>query len=199
MAYNSKGNKAETMILSGKGLYTRLFQPDSHPQWGSKWGTTLLLDNAETERAKDAQLQVKYKAEYGGKFPGFEGNFIRINRPTVKSKFAGGGPNEAPEVIDVHSVPLDPYTLIGDGSDLKVKFIVKSGTAESIKKYGGKSTWLIKVQVTNLVKGSPAVGSYFPDADFMEDSSEWGSSIASPKGSPEAASSPFDSKATATK
>lgn len=188
--YN-KGDKAETMILTGKGMFVRLFQPDVHPQYGSKWTVTLLLDAAEKERAEAAQLQVKYNPSYAGKFPGYDGHFVRVTRPTKKSTYAGGGPNDPPEVIDVHQASMDPTILIGDGSDLKVKFIVKSSDAASIKKWGGKSVWLLKAQVTSLIKGVSKSSGYAPEDDFMEDSSEWGSSK-SEEANTRTEASPFD-------
>lgn len=155
--------------FKGKLMWPKFFHPDT--SYEHKWTTDLLLDESELKRAKSEGLRVKHNEKYEGQFEGYDGHFIRADRP-VKGR--DGVEREPPIVKDgsLRDVPSD--VAIGNGTDAIVRFIVKTtgkdgkemSPAEAMKLYKGYGMFLTGSQIINLVEYNRDSD---PDVDFVKE------------------------------
>lgn len=174
-------NNTTTEVLKMRGLlmYPRIFQPDNF--YEEKWTLDLLLDKEGLKKAKEHGLRVHKTRTpkegdpydpYAGLFEGYDGSYLRIDRPT---KSVNGDKRERPMVKDVTGrADVDEDTLIGNGTEANVLFIVKKrdkngsemSAAEAMKKYNGYGMFLTGVQIINLI---PFERDGDPETSFIEE------------------------------
>lgn len=155
--------------LKGKLMWPKLHQPDT--TFDHKWTLDLLLDSDGLKEAKKEGLRIKTRDAYKDQFEGFDGSFLRIERPI---KTAAGEDRDPPIVKDSKVKTISDEVIIGNGSDAYVRFMVKTrdatgnemSPAEAQKKYGGYGMFLMGVQVLNLVEYERSSD---PDRDFVEE------------------------------
>lgn len=191
--------------LRGKLMYPRVFYPDT--MYEHRWTVDLLLDEAGKREAMEQGLRVKMNEKNKDLFDGYDGSFVRIDRP-VKDR--NGNERERPTVVVYNKgmsgprdVPSD--TGIGNGTDAVVRFIVKKqdntgkvmSPAEAQKKYGGYGMFLTGVQIVNLV---PYERSSDPEMDFVEESGSFEVAETTDEGAFDwkEGDTPFDSAQTAS-
>ena len=161
------------MKLKGKLMYAKLFQPDT--RFDPKWTADVLLDAQGLEEAQKANLRVKKNDKWGDLFDGYDGSYVRVERPTTN--FAGEE-RDPPVVKDAKVRDVPSSTGVGNGTDAYVRFLVKTqdnrgnqmSPAEAHKKYGGYGMFLTGVQIVNLV---PYERSSDPDTDFVEEDGDF--------------------------
>lgn len=156
--------------MEGLLIYPKVFQPDT--MFDEKWTTDLLLDADGVKEAKENNLRVKHKEKYADLFDGYDGSFLKIEKPTRKRD---GSENDRPIVKAANGrtdVPVD--TSIGNGTRAKVRFTLKTkdmygkelSPAEVMKKWGGYGMYLTGVQILDLVEYERTVD---PETDFVEE------------------------------
>lgn len=167
--------------ITGKLMYPKLFHPDT--RYEDKWTTDVLLDEAGKKKAQEEGLRVKVNDKWKDEFKGYDGSFIRAERPCnqVKRETLEDGsirelkvPRERPTVKDINARDVPSSVGIGNGTDAVVRFIVKTRNkngkvmtpAEAQKEYGGYGMFLTGVQVLNLV---PYERTTDPDTDFVKE------------------------------
>jgi hypothetical protein len=162
-------DEIQIMKLKGKMMYPKLFHPDT--RYEPKWTVDLLLDAAGKKQAAAESLRVKKNDNYKDKFDGYDGSYIRVERP-VKNR--DGVDRDPPVVKDAKVRDVPSSTGIGNGTDAIVRFMVKTKDnkgkemtpAEVMKLHGGYGMFLTGVQITNLV---PYERGSDPDKDFVEE------------------------------
>ena len=181
-------------IIAGKLMYAKLNQPDTY-KGASRWTVDLLLDSEGLKRAKALNLRIKKvnkkgEAAYADKFPGYDGSFLRLTRNTHTRT---GEPMEPPRIMDAKRNVVSPATtMIGNGSDAKVKMYVKRDiSAEDFEQFGGYKAYLNAVQIINLVQYDRSSG---PDSDFFDEEGSFEAPPAAPaaKGQKASAADQFD-------
>ena len=157
-------SKSDIIFIKGKAMWPKLFVPDQPPKgkkWTPKWTIDVLLDKEGLAQAEALNLAVETKKDnYRGIYEGYTGAYIRINRAVKNFK---GDAVEQPVVKDRLRNDWAPNVKIGNGSDVKVKALVKNMNPNDEGKFG---TYLLAVQVINLVKFE-SQGE--PEEDFVEE------------------------------
>jgi len=156
-------------------MYPKIQAGNYDTKYKDTWTIDLLLDKEGLKVAKAEKLRIKKSSikdgeavtKYAGLFDGYDGSYLRLQRSVVD---ANGDNREPPKLIDSKLNPIPPSVKIGNGSEVKVQFIVKDDDAETIKKFGGKGTFLLGVQVLKLVAYEGRAGD--PEKDFVEEDGE---------------------------
>ena len=133
-------------FVSGKAYWASVCAPNT--TFEPAWCIDVTLDEKTKVELESIGLNIQNKGDE-------RGDFIKIKRKVMKRD---GTEREAPTVVDSKRNPWD-NSLIGNGSDVKVKFKVYE--YEYNKKHG-ISTDLIAVQVVNLIP-------YGEDFDNVDD------------------------------
>lgn len=178
-------NKSLILKMTGKIMYPKLFRPDQSFN-NPRWTLDLLLNEEELKIAKENKLRVKKtrvskqtgeaSVPYADMFDGYDGSYIRIERPTHK---ANGEATDPPAVKDTKLRDIPSNTNVGNGSEANVRFLVKNSDPEAITKYGGYGMYLLGVQITDLkefeMSSDPEVDFIAEDSGFEVTSEESGS------------------------
>jgi len=135
------------IILTGKAMYAKLVYPDT--KYEPRWTVDLLLKGEDLEMAKKNEARVKHNPKYEGLFDGFDGHYVNIAKPCSK---ADGEEHDPPEVVDKFTNPVPSDDQVGNGSDIRVRALVKDKISDDIKKkYNGYGLFMTKVQVLNMI------------------------------------------------
>lgn len=164
----SDDNEIKVLKVKGKLMYARLFRPDT--TFEDRWTVDVLLDEEGKKEAEANSLRVKHRDNYKDLFDGYDGSYLRVDRPVT----GRDGERERPVVKDAKLRDLPVDTGIGNGTDANVRFIVKTmdasgntmSPAQAMKKYKGYGMFLTGVQILDLV---PYERSGDPDLDFVEE------------------------------
>lgn len=106
------------MMLTGKGYWMKVTKPtENYNKDGQEWAFDVTLDEAN----KQAYLKA-------GGFKGYiknkddeRGDFLSFNRPT---KNRDGGATPPFRIVDDQGKPWDNNVLIGNGSEVRVKYLL---------------------------------------------------------------------------
>lgn len=110
-------NKPVTLVLRGKAMFAKILG-DPIPNYnkdGKEWKMDFVLQPSSIKELKEAGIgdRVKTKIDYleGAPFLSFKHKFVDENTKPIK-------------VVDVQGNEWDQKKLIGNGSDVDVKFVV---------------------------------------------------------------------------
>jgi hypothetical protein len=166
----SPENEMQILILKGKLMYPKLFQPDT--EYEHRWTVDLLLDAEGIKKANENALRIKKNPKYADQFPGYDGSYLRIDRSVLDK--AKGENRDPPTVVDPKTRPVKSTTRVGSGTDARVRFMVKKkdnkgkflSPSEALSKHGGYGMFLLGVMILNLVEYAGRNSD--PDVDFVE-------------------------------
>ncbi len=159
----------QILKIKGKLMWPKLFKPDTY--FEPRWTVDLLLNEEGKKKAKEETLRVKVNDKYKGLFDGYDGSFIRIERPVTDRK---GEERDPPVVKDAKLRDVPSTVGIGNGTDAIARFFVKTrnkqgkimSPAEAMKSNDGYGMFLTGVQIINLV---PYENTSDPETDFIEE------------------------------
>ena len=156
----------QTVYLRGKTMYAKILGDPvlNYSKDGKEWKMDLVIDKEAIKELKAAGIgdRVKSKPDYAdGQY------YISFKQKELR---ADGTPNEPIKVVDKTNKPWNDNDLIGNGSTVDVKFVVKDWGAG--KK---KGVYLRAVRVLDLVRFSR---SEFDDLDENDEFYEEGKSLA---------------------
>lgn len=154
-------------------MYAKVQPGRYDTKYGEKWTVDLLLDKESLKIAKAEKLRIKKTSvnretgdavvKYGNLFDGYDGSYLRLERSL---KDFSGKEREAPKLVDNKLKPVPNNVMIGNGSEVYAQFLVKQDDVETIKKYGGRGTFFLGMQILNLVEYEGRVNE---DTDFVEE------------------------------
>lgn len=151
------------VVLAGKAMYAKLVYPDT--KYDPRWTVDLLLDKTNLDMAKDSDIRVKHNPKFEGLYEGYDGHFVRVERPCANVK--RGIEYDPPTVVDSKTNPVPSEIQLGNGSDVRVRAIVKNSISDADKvKYKGYGLFMTGVQVLNLI---PFERMGDPTKDFVDE------------------------------
>lgn len=141
MKGNTISNKPVILTIRGKASFMKLLG-DPVPNFGKdglEWKTDVQISPAVVKELKAAGIgkKIKQKDEYLDGQP-----YISFKQPEFKRS---GDRNDPIPVVDILNDPWDQSTLIGNGSDVEIRFAVVDTGAPN------KGTYLRKVRILNLI------------------------------------------------
>lgn len=135
----------QTVVLRGKAMYAKILGDPvlNYSKDGKEWKMDLVIDKADIKELKSYGIgdRVKTKDEYADGQP-----YISFKQREFRTVNGEDVPNDPIRVVDSKGNPWDQGKLIGNGSTLDVKFVVKDWGAG--KK---KGVYIRAVRVLDLV------------------------------------------------
>lgn len=127
-----------TLYFSGDANWAKLQKPDTKFNPDGEYKIDVFLDQANLKKFADSQIQLKIRyADDGRPYVTFK----RAVKKLIKGELVILG---APQMLDKDSNPMDPNTVIGNGSVVTVKVTTYDGAK-------GKAHRLEAVRVDNLI------------------------------------------------
>lgn len=161
--------KLKTYMLTGKGYWMKVIGPARENNFGeSKWEFDVVITpETKKELLKLGWPKTKIKSDP-------RGDFVQFDRPGIKRD---GEASKPFSVLDQYGEPWDGKTLIGNGSDIQVKYTLNE------RDYKGKKflkPGALEICVTELVpytggskgfqfKAKPAVAAKAQDEDWNDE------------------------------
>lgn len=144
-------NNKMTMVIRGKTSYAKILGDPvlNYSKDGKEWKMDLVIDKDTVKEFNAAGIsdRVKSKPEY------LEGKeYVTFKQAEFQRS---GKPNDPIRVVDILGDPWDQKTLLGNGSDVEVSFVVQDhGPGKK------KGMYIRQVRVLKLV---PYDGAALPD------------------------------------
>lgn len=172
--YSNNDNEFEIVKLRGKAMYAKFFTLDT--KFEPKWVADVLLDDEGKKFAQQHTLRVKNNPKYVGLFEGYDGSYVRVERPQWDNTKKED--RQPPEVKDSKLRLVPSTTGIGNGSDILVRILIKKknkkgavlSPSEALAEFGGYGNFMTSVQVKNLVPYDRGLN---PEVDFVEEDGDY--------------------------
>ena len=151
------------MLIRGKAYWAKVLgeplRNDNYPENPRQWSVDVAVDAKTLETLKEAGLFGKIKNKGDER-----GSFITFKRKEFKS--GGTTANQAIKIVDHHGNAWDKRKLIGNGSEVNVRFNIYED------RRGGKNPAILAIQVWDLVTYEAPNREDFPVKDTEGDAGE---------------------------